>query len=91
MLIIGVAMSMVSAARPGAAEGDGLMSGLYWKLTDGLRSAIVKTVTGDSDSPYEAIDKMMQIAMTSTHWTSALGKRREKFAEVGAVITVTHL
>ncbi|KLD74834.1 hypothetical protein Y886_30370, partial [Xanthomonas hyacinthi DSM 19077] len=40
LLIIGVAMSMVSAARPGASQGDSMMSGLYWKLTDGLSSAI---------------------------------------------------
>ncbi|MBN6113736.1 type IV secretion system protein [Xanthomonas bonasiae] len=67
VLIIGVAMSMVSAARPGATQSDGLMSGLYWRLTDGLSSAIVKTVTGDSESPYEAIDKnlaLMQVGMT---------------------------
>ncbi|QNH24603.1 type IV secretion system protein [Xanthomonas theicola] len=68
VLIIGVAMSMVSAARPGASQSDGLMSGLYWKLTDGLSSAIVKTVTGDTRSPYEAIDRnlfLMQVALTS--------------------------
>ncbi|MCC4594705.1 type IV secretion system protein [Xanthomonas campestris pv. phormiicola] len=51
-LIVGVAMGMVSAARPGATEGDGLMSGLYWRLTNGLSSAIVKTVTGGSDGTY---------------------------------------
>ncbi|MET0548326.1 MAG: type IV secretion system protein [Xanthomonas sp.] len=67
-LIIGVAMSMVSAARPGATSGDQAMNGLYWRLTDGLSSAIVVTVTGDSESAYQAIDKnlaLMQIAMTS--------------------------
>ncbi|MBN6101105.1 type IV secretion system protein [Xanthomonas sp. CFBP 8703] len=82
VLIIGVAMSMVSAARPGATESDGLMSGLYWRLTDGLSSAIVKTVTGDSDSPYEAIDKnlaLMQIALTSIDQINTAGDaEREK-------------
>ncbi|MCW0463074.1 type IV secretion system protein [Xanthomonas sacchari] len=69
-LIIGVAMSMVAAARP---EG---MKGLYWRLTDGLSSAIVYTVTGSSQSPYEAIDDnlaMMQIAMTSIDQIDSAG------------------
>ena len=40
---------------------DGLVRGLYGKLTDGLSSAFVKTVTGDSESPYEAIDKNLAL------------------------------
>lgn len=55
-LIIGVATSM--------AEGS---PQLYWALTDGISSVITKTVTGDSRSPYESIDKnlmLMQIVLT---------------------------
>ncbi|MEA9743556.1 type IV secretion system protein [Xanthomonas campestris] len=55
-LIIGVATSMAKGSPQ-----------LYWTLTDGISSAITKTVTGDSDSPYEAIDKnlmLMQVALT---------------------------
>ncbi|MBB5883123.1 hypothetical protein DYQ93_00760 [Xanthomonas sp. LMG 8992] len=81
-LIIGVAMSMVSAARPGATSGDAAMDGLYWRLTDGLSSAIVKTVTGSSESPYAAIDKnlaLMQVAMTSIDQINTAGDaEREK-------------
>ncbi|SCB04345.1 Conserved hypothetical secreted protein [Xanthomonas translucens pv. translucens DSM 18974] len=61
-LIVGVAMGMVSAAKPHGDE-----SSLYWRATDGLSSAIVKTVTGSSDSPYKEIDKnlaLMQVGMT---------------------------
>ncbi|MFN6506346.1 type IV secretion system protein [Xanthomonas translucens] len=61
-LIVGVAMGMVSAAKPNGDE-----SSLYWRATDGLSSAIVKTVTGSSDSPYKEIDKnlaLMQVGMT---------------------------
>ncbi|MCC4594710.1 type IV secretion system protein [Xanthomonas campestris pv. phormiicola] len=61
-LIVGVAMGMVSAAKP-----DGDKNSLYWKATDGLSGAIVKTVTGSSDSPYAEIDKnlaLMQVGMT---------------------------
>ncbi|CTP83745.1 type IV secretion system protein [Xanthomonas translucens pv. phlei] len=61
-LIVGVAMGMVSAAKPNGDE-----SSLYWRATDGLSSAIVKTVTGNSDSPYKEIDKnlaLMQVGMT---------------------------
>ncbi|MEA9749409.1 type IV secretion system protein [Xanthomonas campestris pv. raphani] len=55
-LIIGVATSIAKGSPQ-----------LYWTLTDGISSAITKTVTGDSDSPYEAIDKnlmLMQVALT---------------------------
>ncbi|CTP83814.1 hypothetical protein XTALMG727_0765 [Xanthomonas translucens pv. arrhenatheri LMG 727] len=61
-LTVGVAMGMVSAAKPNGDE-----SSLYWRVTDGLSSAIVKTVTGSSDSPYKEIDKnlaLMQVGMT---------------------------
>ncbi|NIJ76149.1 hypothetical protein FHT08_001197 [Xanthomonas campestris] len=56
-LIIGLATSM--------AEGS---SKLYWTLTDGVSQSITQVVTGDSKSPYDAIDKnlgLMQIAMMS--------------------------
>ncbi|ENZ95733.1 VirB6 protein [Xanthomonas fragariae LMG 25863] len=55
-LIIGVATSMAKGSPQ-----------LYWTLTDGISEAITQTVTGDSDSPYEAIDKnlmLMQVAMS---------------------------
>ncbi len=39
-------MGMVSAAKPHGDE-----TSLYWRATGGLSSAIVKTVTGSSDSP----------------------------------------
>lgn len=54
-LIIAVATSMAMGS-----------SQLYWTMTDGVSEAINKTVAGDSDSPYEQIDKnlmMMQMAM----------------------------
>lgn len=54
-LIIAVATSMAMGS-----------SQLYWTMTDGVSEAINKTVSGDSSSPYEQIDKnlaMMQIAM----------------------------
>ncbi|WP_052250751.1 type IV secretion system protein [Xanthomonas sacchari] len=62
VLIIGVAMGMVSAAKPNGDDGS-----LYWRMTDGLSSAIVNTVTGSSDSPFKEIDKnlaLMQVGMT---------------------------
>ncbi len=49
-LIIGLATSMAKGSPQ-----------LYWTLTDGVSSAITKTVTGDSDSPYEAIDKNLML------------------------------
>ncbi len=49
-LIIGVATSMAKGSPQ-----------LYWTLTDGISSAITKTVAGDSDSPYEAIDKNLML------------------------------
>ncbi|PPU35293.1 MULTISPECIES: type IV secretion system protein [unclassified Xanthomonas] len=55
-LIIGLATSMAKGSPQ-----------LYWTLTDGISSAITRTVTGDSESPYEAIDKnlmLMQIALS---------------------------
>ncbi|CAE6785014.1 type IV secretion system protein [Xanthomonas arboricola] len=55
-LIIGLATSMAKGSPQ-----------LYWTLTDGISSAITQTVTGDSESPYEAIDKnlmLMQITLT---------------------------
>lgn len=54
-LIIAVATSMAMGS-----------SQLYWTMTDGVSVAINKTVSGDSDSPYEQIDKnlaMMQVAL----------------------------
>ncbi|KOB41194.1 type IV secretion system protein [Xanthomonas arboricola] len=54
-LIIGLATSMAKGSPQ-----------LYWTLTDGISSAITKTVTGDSESPYEAIDQnlmLMQMAL----------------------------
>ncbi|WP_295930316.1 type IV secretion system protein [uncultured Xanthomonas sp.] len=63
-LIVGAAMSFVSASNP---SGEGDTNSLYWRLTDGLSSAIVKTVTGSSQSPYKEIDRnlaLMQVGMT---------------------------
>ncbi|MCE4286346.1 hypothetical protein LYZ77_15850, partial [Xanthomonas hortorum pv. vitians] len=51
---------------------------LYWTLTDGISEAITKTVTGDSDSPYEAIDKnlmLMQVAMTGLDQIQTAGDK----------------
>ncbi len=56
-LIIGLATSMAESS-----------SKLYWTLTDGVSQSITQVVTGDSESPYDAIDKnlgLMQIAMMS--------------------------
>ncbi|MCL1552851.1 type IV secretion system protein [Xanthomonas nasturtii] len=67
-LIIGLATSM--------AEGS---SKLYWTLTDGVSQAITKVVTGDSDSPYDAIDKnlgLMQIAMMSIDQIQTAGNQQ---------------
>jgi type IV secretion system protein VirB6 len=54
-LIIAVATSMAMGS-----------SQLYWTMTDGVSNAISKTVSGESASPYQQIDKnlaMMQVAM----------------------------
>ncbi|MGW8276915.1 type IV secretion system protein [Xanthomonas axonopodis] len=69
-LIIGLATSM--------AQGS---SRLYWALTDGVSHAITKTVTGDSDSPYEAIDKnlmLMQVAMSGLDQINTGGDAESK-------------
>ncbi|OAX87132.1 hypothetical protein A7D16_17310 [Xanthomonas nasturtii] len=69
-LIIGLATSM--------AQGS---SQLYWTLTDGVSHAITKTVTGDSDSPYEAIDKnlmLMQVAMSGLDQIKTGGDEESK-------------
>ncbi|PDM32942.1 hypothetical protein CQW50_19655, partial [Xanthomonas vasicola pv. vasculorum] len=67
-LIIGLATSM--------AEGS---SKLYWTLTDGVSQSITKVVTGDSKSPYDAIDKnlgLMQIAMMSIDQIQTAGNEQ---------------
>ncbi|MCC4621753.1 type IV secretion system protein [Xanthomonas cassavae CFBP 4642] len=69
-LIIGLATSM--------AQGS---PRLYWTLTDGISSAITKTVTGDSDSPYKAIDKnlmLMQVAMSALDQIKTGGDEESK-------------
>ncbi|MCC8470368.1 type IV secretion system protein [Xanthomonas phaseoli] len=69
-LIIGLATSM--------AQGS---SRLYWTLTDGVSHAITKTVTGDSDSPYEAIDKnlmLMQVAVSGLDQINTGGDAESK-------------
>lgn len=67
-LIIGLATSM--------AEGS---SKLYWTLTDGVSQSITQVVTGDSKSPYDAIDKnlgLMQIAMMSINQIQTAGNQQ---------------
>ncbi|WP_259648693.1 type IV secretion system protein [Xanthomonas hortorum] len=67
-LIIGLATSM--------AEGS---SKLYWTLTDGVSQSITQVVTGDSESPYDAIDKnlgLMQIAMMSIDQIQTAGNQQ---------------
>ncbi|WP_127168168.1 type IV secretion system protein [Xanthomonas euvesicatoria] len=67
-LIIGLATSM--------AEGS---SKLYWTLTDGVSQSITQVVTGDSKSPYDAIDKnlgLMQIAMMSIDQIQTAGNEQ---------------
>ncbi|MBB3806020.1 hypothetical protein FHT03_000998 [Xanthomonas arboricola] len=69
-LIIGLATSM--------AQGS---SRLYWTLIDGVSHAITKTVTGDSDSPYEAIDNnlaLMQVAMSGLDQINTGGDAESK-------------
>ncbi|MDT7820765.1 type IV secretion system protein [Xanthomonas hortorum] len=66
-LIIGLSTSMAQGSPQ-----------LYWTLTDGISEAITKTVTGDSDSPYEAIDKnlmLMQVAMTGLDQIQTAGDK----------------
>ncbi|MCD0248270.1 type IV secretion system protein, partial [Xanthomonas campestris pv. campestris] len=66
--IIGLATSM--------AEGS---SKLYWTLTDGVSQSITQVVTGDSESPYDAIDKnlgLMQIAMMSIDQIQTAGNQQ---------------
>ncbi|MFA4385401.1 type IV secretion system protein, partial [Xanthomonas perforans] len=56
-------------------------SRLYWTWTDGVSHAITKTVTGDSDSPYEAIDKnlmLMQVAMSGLDQINTGGDAESK-------------
>ncbi|WDM66243.1 MULTISPECIES: type IV secretion system protein [Xanthomonas] len=72
-LIIGLATSMAKGSPQ-----------LYWTLTDGISSAITKTVTGDSDSPYEAIDKnlmLMQAALTGLDQIKTGGDEESKDAK----------
>ncbi|CAP51037.1 type IV secretion system protein [Xanthomonas campestris pv. campestris] len=67
-LIIGLATSM--------AEGS---SKLYWTLTDGVSQSITQVVTGDSENPYDAIDKnlgLMQIAMMSIDQIQTAGNQQ---------------
>ncbi len=67
-LIIGLATSM--------AEGS---SKLYWTLTDGVSQSNTQVVTGDSESPYDAIDKnldLMQIAMMSIDQIRTAGNQQ---------------
>ncbi|OAX87134.1 hypothetical protein A7D16_17330 [Xanthomonas nasturtii] len=69
-LIIGLATSM--------AQGS---PRLYWTLTDGISSAITRTVTGSSKSPYEAIDKnlmLMQVAMSALDQIKTGGDEESK-------------
>ncbi|WAT16160.1 type IV secretion system protein [Xanthomonas fragariae] len=66
-LIIGLSTSMAQGSPQ-----------LYWTLTDGISEAITQTVTGDSDSPYEAIDKnlmLMQVAMTGLDQIQTAGDK----------------
>ncbi|MFA0924962.1 type IV secretion system protein [Xanthomonas fragariae] len=66
-LIIGLSTSMAQGSPQ-----------LYWTLTDGISEAITKTVTGDSASPYEAIDKnlmLMQVAMTGLDQIQTAGDK----------------
>ncbi|QHG87148.1 type IV secretion system protein [Xanthomonas sp. NCPPB 1638] len=72
-LVIGLATSMAKGSPQ-----------LYWTLTDGISSAITKTVTGDSDSPYEAIDKnlmLMQAALTGLDQIKTGGDEESKDAK----------
>ncbi|WJM85549.1 type IV secretion system protein [Dickeya chrysanthemi] len=64
-LIIGLSTSMAQGSPQ-----------LYWTLTDGISEAITKTVTGDSDSPYEAIDKNLMLAELRVHGGADEGVRR---------------
>ncbi|MEA9705878.1 type IV secretion system protein [Xanthomonas campestris] len=69
-LIIGLATSM--------AQGS---PRLYWTLTYGISSAITRTVTGSSKSPYEAIDKnlmLMQVAMSALDQIKTGGDEESK-------------
>lgn len=50
-------------------------------MTAGVSHAITKTVTGDSDSPYEAIDKnlmLMQVAMSGLDQINTGGDAESK-------------
>lgn len=77
-LIIGLATSMAKGSPQ-----------LYWTLTDGISSAITQTVMGDSESPYEAIDKnlmSMQITLTALDQIKTGGDKESqepKIANVG--------
>ncbi|CAE6790523.1 hypothetical protein CFBP1159_26310 [Xanthomonas arboricola pv. corylina] len=67
-LIIGLATSMAESS-----------SKLYWTLTDGVSQSITQVVTGDSESPYDAIDKnlgLMQIAMMSIDQIQTAGNQQ---------------
>ncbi|CAG2092057.1 type IV secretion system protein [Xanthomonas arboricola pv. juglandis] len=72
-LIIGLATSMAKGSPQ-----------LYWSLTDGISAAITKTVTGDSDSPYEAIDKnlmLMQMALAGLDQIKTGGDKESEDAK----------
>ncbi|KGE51591.1 type IV secretion system protein [Xanthomonas axonopodis pv. vasculorum] len=72
-LIIGLATSMAKGSPQ-----------LYWSLTDGISSAITKMVTGDSKSPYEAIDKnlmLMQMALSGLDQIKTGGDKESEDAK----------
>ncbi|MEA0760695.1 type IV secretion system protein [Xanthomonas campestris pv. campestris] len=74
-LIIGLATSMAKGSPQ-----------LYWTLTDGISSAITKTVTGDSDSPYKSIDQnlmlmLMQMALAGLDQIKTGGDKESEDAK----------
>ncbi|WP_372176895.1 type IV secretion system protein [Xanthomonas axonopodis pv. phyllanthi] len=76
LVVTALRASLLIALATSMAEGS---SKLYWTLTEGVSQSITQVVTGDSKSPYDAIDKnlgLMQIAMMSIDQIQTAGNQQ---------------
>ncbi|QOY22297.1 type IV secretion system protein [Xanthomonas citri] len=76
LVVTALRASLIIALATSMAEGS---SKLYWTLTEGVSQSITQVVTGDSKSPYDAIDKnlgLMQIAMMSIDQIQTAGNQQ---------------
>ncbi|WP_372156591.1 type IV secretion system protein [Xanthomonas campestris pv. fici] len=76
LVVTALRATLIIALATSMAEGS---SKLYWTLTEGVSQSITQVVTGDSKSPYDAIDKnlgLMQIAMMSIDQIQTAGNQQ---------------